>query len=737
MGQSSKSSTGDSYINRGPQVLPKSFEAIPTYWYDLKRSLTAPLSRFLQSGNSRAPKGIQQDDQMTSRDTPSQTGGDGGLLGSTRSPDRSHATLLSTQAQLLLRALHCFIMPLVHIGGGDDRNLMENAGELPFGPEGQEFVAALLKFVSSVVLSQLSYQNNIEVELASESSSPVIESDEIIDDSRTPPARPRRLPERIEDAEDGNDDSVISTLVPQPTRTEKVLAALRNHVFNKMPIRLLFFRPHRSKLQITLLERAEIYAFLAPQLQSEFDETQFLADIEANVKPWMTEAEAEAEAIEGCVSKYTQYAILSHTWIREASGEITYSEWRKGELDFGHLGYQKLVKFCRTSWENHGVHLGWMDTVCINKDSSTELDESIRSMYKWYRESHICVTYLAETASLTDMHKDPWFTRGWTLQELVASTRIKFYGSSWKPLANSSIYNDAWDAELQNQIELATTITEYELRDITSTSISRRMQLAAKRKVTREEDIAYSLMGIFDVSISIAYGEGAERAFFRLIKELLSSYRNVFDIFNWACDIPSPWSAISSLLPSSPQHYLYRYAYMQVDSMRPIEPLTLTHLGLRIPILLMPAISLDDLNASHAPIGDYYATVDITPIKFWEDELRARTYTLLDKRISGPDGRNPLGGFQMTFGILNFGGDENSIQIAKTCHAVGLSCQEDAGSVTTLGPVTKIDTQVPIVFELFSKDAVEEVGADEYQDYYRVPRNQLARHGMQLVTLYL
>ncbi|KAF8196472.1 hypothetical protein BJ912DRAFT_111768 [Pholiota molesta] len=514
--------------------------------------------------------------------------------------------------------------------------------------------------------------------------------------------------------------------------------ALRHRVFNKMPIRLLFFKPHDTTLQITLLERSEIYALLAPRLQSEFNEDTFVSEIETGIKPWMTEAEAELEAIEGCVSKYTRYAILSHTWIREAPGEVTYADWRRGGLDSTHPGHRKLVQFCQTSWAEHGVHLGWMDTVCINKESSAELDESIRSMYKWYRDASVCMTYLAETASLPDMHLDPWFTRGWTLQELLAPNCMRFYGVDWKRLVGASPYSDALDSQIQEQIELATTITEYELLNIHATSISRRMQLAAKREVTREEDTAYSLMGIFDISISIAYGEGAERAFFRLIKELLSSYRDVFDMFNWASDLPSPqWTSISSLLPSSPQRYLYRYSYIQVEPMRPIEPLTLTHLGLRIPILLMPAISFDDPAASNNPIGDYYAVVDIAPIKFWEDELRAHTYTLLDKGISGPDGRNSQGNFQMTFGILNFGGDESNIHVSKTCHAVGLSCQEDAGSVTTLGPVTKIDTRAPIVFDLCSTDDIDEDGLDEYRTYYRIARNQLARHGMQLVTLYL
>ncbi|KAF8173904.1 hypothetical protein BJ912DRAFT_1147675 [Pholiota molesta] len=585
--------------------------------------------------------------------------------------DSDHTVLSSAQEQLLLRSLQCFIMPFMQNGTGR-RDNTEQANQVAFGPEGHTFLIVLRDFISDVVNSQLNRQNKVEVDLEDESN--VI---------------PVPLPKRSSSQSDPTDEQNVSIQHLQPTRTEKVLMALRHRVFNKMPIRLLFFKPHDTTLQITLLERSEIYALLAPRLQSEFNEDTFVSEIETGIKPWMTEAEAELEAIEG-----------------------------------------------RHGWSTASILAGW--TQCALTRSSAELDESIRSMYKWYREASVCMTYLAETASLPDMHLDPWFTRGWTLQELLAPNCMRFYGLDWRRLVGASPYSDALDSEIQEQIELATTITEYELLNIHATSISRRMQLAAKREVTREEDTAYSLMGIFDISISIAYGEGAERAFFRLIKELLSSYRDVFDMFNWAYDLPSPqWTSISSLLPSSPQHYLYRYSYIQVESMRPIEPLTLTHLGLRIPILLMPAISFDDPPASHNPIGDYYAIVDIAPIKLWEDELRAHTYTLLDKGISGPDGRNNQGNFQMTFGILNFGGDESNIHVAKTCHAVGLSCQEDAGSVTTLGPVTKIDTRAPIVFDLCSTDDIDEDGLDEYRTYYRIARNQLGRHGMQLVTLYL
>ncbi|KAF9475476.1 hypothetical protein BDN70DRAFT_780939, partial [Pholiota conissans] len=219
------------------------------------------------------------------------------------------------------------------------------------------------------------------------------------------------------------------------------------------------------------------------------------------------------------------YAILSHTW-NQTAGEFTYDDWQNGPVDAMDPKCQKLIKFCSAAWENNRLRFGWIDTVCIDKKSSSELDESIRSMYKWYSNAAVCITYLAETGSLSDMKYDSWFTRGWTLQELVAPKFIKFYNKHWERLVPFN-NNDAEHYSVLQSIENATTITSDELCHIHNAPISRRMELAAKRRVTREEDTAYSLMGIFGVSISTAYGEGATRAFFRLLKEIFDSTEDV------------------------------------------------------------------------------------------------------------------------------------------------------------------------------------------------------------------
>ncbi|KAF9483339.1 hypothetical protein BDN70DRAFT_780683, partial [Pholiota conissans] len=216
------------------------------------------------------------------------------------------------------------------------------------------------------------------------------------------------------------------------------------------------------------------------------------------------------------------YAILSHTWLL-SSPEVTYDDWRNGDLDLSREGYRKLVNFCRVAEADYRVNFGWMDTFCIDKSSSSELDESIRSMYKWYQRARICINYLADTISLTEMGNDRWFTRGWTLQELLGPDNFKFHKRDWTRFDGSGDYNDP---HIPGIIQNATGIPPECMFYREPATISVRMQWAATRQVTRGEDAAYSLMGLFGVNMSIAYGEGAERAFFRLMTEILSSTKS-------------------------------------------------------------------------------------------------------------------------------------------------------------------------------------------------------------------
>ncbi|KAF8177856.1 hypothetical protein BJ912DRAFT_884018 [Pholiota molesta] len=524
----------------------------------------------------------------------------------------------------------------------------------------------------------------------------------------------------------------------QPPLLRLALEKLRHRVFNTMPIRLLAFKSDGSGME--LIERSTVFDRIFIAIQSDFTDGHIESELCHHLI--VRTPQAENHVVEMFISRHAKYAILSHTWLHDAPGEVTYADWKFGEFDTDSVGYQKLASFCRIAATEYGVTYGWMDTICINKDSSAELDESIRSMYNWYRDASVCITYLAQTLVLRQVRHDPWFTRGWTLQELLAPRSTKFYGADWKRLASDLNDEDQRNRLIQKEIRAATTITQQDLlsfqaRRMSAISISRRMKWAANRRVTREEDVAYSLMGIFDVSLSIAYGEGAERAFMRLVKEILNMPgSDCLDLLNWGSG-PSEngtfyqSSAISTLLPSSPKQYLW-HTDADIDWPSPRIPITLTHLSLRISVLLMPAISEDTTswNTSFTAIGQFYANADVEIVGLGggnSNRKFPRSYNLLDAaaasdKLSGWDNTNTR--FQIVFGILNFRDADEFVELPRyyPCFAICLYR-------TTSAVLRKVSTAraLEVRIKHVSKDPLASV----------VQKSKLGKHGMQLVTLYL
>lgn len=126
-----------------------------------------------------------------------------------------------------------------------------------------------------------------------------------------------------------------------------------------------------------------------------------------------------------------QYAILSHTWGPDGD-EVTYQDLGR-HLDTyrGKPGYAK-IEFCATQAARDDLDHFWIDTCCIDKSSSAELSEAINSMFRWYRDSAICYVYLTDVLSTTHdcteaFRKSRWFSRSWTLQELIAPRDVQFF----------------------------------------------------------------------------------------------------------------------------------------------------------------------------------------------------------------------------------------------------------------------------------------------------------------------
>ncbi|PVH92740.1 hypothetical protein DM02DRAFT_677302 [Periconia macrospinosa] len=219
------------------------------------------------------------------------------------------------------------------------------------------------------------------------------------------------------------------------------------------------------------------------------------------------------------------YAILSHTW--EKGHEVLFQDIQNGtgKDKKGH----KKIKFCEKRIRTDDLQYCWIDTCCIDKSSSSEETKSINSMYRWYQKASKCYVYLADVSvessrhdneSLDDLlfetalRQSRWFSRGWTLQELLAPPVVEFFSSEGKFLG------DKRSLELQIHGITGISIRALQGRPMSEFNIPERISWAAKRQTTVEEDQVYCLLGIFEVYMPVIYGEGLDHAFKRLRKEL-------------------------------------------------------------------------------------------------------------------------------------------------------------------------------------------------------------------------
>jgi hypothetical protein len=193
------------------------------------------------------------------------------------------------------------------------------------------------------------------------------------------------------------------------------------------------------------------------------------------------------------------------------------------------ISWNKIYGCCQEA-KSLGFLYVWIDTCCINKNSSSELSEAINSMFSWYRNATMCIAYLGDVSFETDGLEDSlWFTRGWTLQELIAPDDVWFYSREWQFLGLRST--------LASRITSITSISETILCHksqgrINDFTVAARLSWAARRVCTRAEDRSYSLLGLFGVNIPTIYGEGEQAAFFRLQSEIFKAIPDR-SIFAW------------------------------------------------------------------------------------------------------------------------------------------------------------------------------------------------------------
>jgi hypothetical protein len=218
------------------------------------------------------------------------------------------------------------------------------------------------------------------------------------------------------------------------------------------------------------------------------------------------------------------YAILSHTWTE--GQEVTYSELvaRTGK---DKTGYDK-IRFCGGRAAADNLQYFWVDTCCIDKSTSHELSTAINSMFRWYQRASKCYVYLSDVVVPEEVadaeafritwtaafRGSRWFTRGWTLQELLAPPCVEFFSKNGKRLGSR--------ISLEQEIHEITKIATEALRgqSLAEFSVEDRMSWAAQRTTTLKEDKVYCLLGIFGVFLPLIYGEGEAYATLRLREEI-------------------------------------------------------------------------------------------------------------------------------------------------------------------------------------------------------------------------
>lgn len=278
------------------------------------------------------------------------------------------------------------------------------------------------------------------------------------------------------------------------------------------------------------------------------------------------------------------YAILSHRW---GINEVTFQDLQQGrgpEM----AGWAKIVGCCAQALKE-GWDYVWIDSCCIDKSSSAELSEAINSMFQWYEDSQVCYAYLDDVPLGEEDHErensafrnSKWFTRGWTLQELLAPQTVVFFNHGWAEIGTRTSFGKL--------VSSITNIGEIHLKGFESASTAQKFSWASRRQTLRIEDTAYCLMGLFGVNMPLLYGEGS-KAFMRLQLEIIK-VSDDDSIFAWVQESAGEYHTVTGLLADSPSAFQQscNISTANWSRFRLTSPYSMTNHGLNISLMLIPA----------------------------------------------------------------------------------------------------------------------------------------------------
>ncbi|KAK5746479.1 hypothetical protein LTR17_000859 [Elasticomyces elasticus] len=260
------------------------------------------------------------------------------------------------------------------------------------------------------------------------------------------------------------------------------------------------------------------------------------------------------------------YVVASHRWQAGTEAMIDDIEHQRNTET---KGYQKVEGFAKYIREHiAGVNWLWMDTCCVTQHSTKEVDEAVRSMFRWYANAHVCLAYLADVVDPCDKHEfdaSQWHRRGWTLQELLAPQLVIFLSRTWNVIGHKLDKRCTNMPTLDVGPSLVPAIAEvaripesvlYSYEQSGKLTVEEKLTWTVGRDTTKGEDMYYSLLGIFSVDMRLSYGEGRVEAKARLLKKIAKSAQRSDPSSFAAKLVQQPW-----LTPrkANPQYKGYRY----------------------------------------------------------------------------------------------------------------------------------------------------------------------------------
>ena len=261
------------------------------------------------------------------------------------------------------------------------------------------------------------------------------------------------------------------------------------------------------------------------QQAAAFEELPIYAELRSSMTSRLDHARIWRE-----VKEYYRYVMFSHKW--EYGEPIFQSVQNISIYDLESSSPNtKLQTLCNLI-RSLGFQWVWSDTCCIDKKDNVVLQESLVAMFTWYRGSSLTIVYLrgvwSQSQQPGDLWRSIWNTRAWTYQEYVAAVIVQFYTEDWEPYLGLDVFNHKESPAIISEMEQVSGVSAQELAALRPglERVREKLFLASMRRTTLVEDIAYSLLGIFNVAIPVIYGEG-NRAVGRFLEHILTGSGDV------------------------------------------------------------------------------------------------------------------------------------------------------------------------------------------------------------------